>query len=593
MKRNISGTQSAQALHYLPLPFLFAAIVLISFISVSLRTGATERDLSRGVVVNAAAEMQSALAGVLEEASELSSALESNPSLAKSGLASIAMRLLEKHPFITGISTAPSAIIQYHFPETAGPGAIGHDLLTNPERRDTLVEAVARKSYVLSGPFDDIEGRLVLFARFPVFVSDSLWGFTSLSIDFEKMMEAFDFGGRYQGFAYAVSAIAGDSESSAFAGGEGAFLFGSKTAFEKGVKSDTLKLPGTRLVLHLIPSRGWSGSDPWLLILLVAGLAGSFFLLAALYLRLPVRTLQRTAVSAPLAEAVRDLRAAREHASSEARPSQAPAQPDSRTELPPVRKEASEEPPADNLLAFHAPQAAGNGKRPSQGTTFKGADVKGEVYMPDVLFSGDPATFAEHFGLKGAGPGERGESEDEDEEGCFIAPSSVQVPEAGKIPEPVQASEPMQLPLPRQAPEAVQAPETESEPRTASLPAPKPAILVVDDSDANRDIMGRMLALRGYDADFAASGEDAVSACSARRFDIVFMDCFMPGMDGYRTASLLRAEPLSSHAMIIGMSARTGSQELQRCRDAGMNDLMAKPFTLTQLMGYLERASLS
>jgi CheY-like chemotaxis protein len=574
MKRNSSGTQSAQALHYLPLPFLFASIVIISFISVSLRSGATERDLCRGVVVNAAAEMQSAIIGVLEEASVLSSALESNPSLAKSSVATIAMKLLEKYPFITGVSTAPSAIIQYHFPETAGTGTIGHDLLTNPERRDTLVEAVARKSYVLSGPFDDIDDRLVLFARFPVFVSNSLWGFTSLSIDFEKMMGAFDFGGRYPGFAYAVSAIAGNGESSASAGEDGAFLIGDMAAFEKGLKSDVLKLPGSRLVFHMIPSRGWSGSDPWLLILLIAGLAGSFFLLAALYLRLPVRALQRTAASAPLAEAVRDLRAARERADSEASPSTEHTQPFSRPKLPSVPLEAARVAVADDPLPVDAPQAAGNGNRASQGTTFKGADVKGKLYMPDVLFSGDPATFAERFGLKGASPGER-EEDDDDEEGSFIAPSSEKapVPKAEAVPEPP--------------------PGASQEPAPVPVPPPKPSILVVDDSDANRDIMGRMLALRGHAADFAASGEDAVAACTARQYDIVFMDCFMPGMDGYRTASLLRADPLSSHALIIGMSARTGIQELQRCRDAGMNDLMAKPFTLTQVMGYLERSSLS
>lgn len=590
MKRNSSGRQSAKTLNYLPLPFVFAAIVLLAFVSVSGRIHETERELGRGVISHAATEMQSVIIEVLEDSSKLPSAIEADRDLGKAGIASIAKELLEKYPFITGISTAPSAIIQYHFPEAAGSGTIGHDLLTNPERRETLVEAVARKGYVLSGPFDDFEGRSVLFARYPVFVANSLWGFTSLSIDFEKMMHAIDFEGRYPGFAFAVSGAAGEREDSDDVQGEGAFLFGSKAAYERGLKSEWLQLPGTGLVLHLMPARGWSKADPYLFILLIAGLSGAFFLLAALYLRLPSRVLQQTAASGPLDQAVRDVRAARGLSSQRTEPQKETPGPGVKVPAVPVLPEMRQ--PVSDPVAPppEAPHPVDNERTTASGTTFKGPDVKGELYMPDVLFSGDPGSFAERFGLKGKKPEEKDLEEDLkvdlEEDGTFIEPPSRQ---DGGIEEEETATADTKS---AKAEEMAPAPVI-SIPAAESRPAPTPYILVVDDSSANRDIMGRMLSLRGYHADFAASGEEAVSACAVRPYDIVFMDCFMPGMDGYRAAVLLRSAPVSSRATIIGMSARTGSQELQRCRDAGMDHLMVKPFTLTQVMGYLEKPSLS
>jgi CheY-like chemotaxis protein len=109
------------------------------------------------------------------------------------------------------------------------------------------------------------------------------------------------------------------------------------------------------------------------------------------------------------------------------------------------------------------------------------------------------------------------------------------------------------------------------------------SILVVDDSEANRDIMDHMIKSYGHKLDLAASGEDALALCKTQSYDIVFMDCFMPGLDGYKTTQEIRSESSSADARIIGMSARLGEQELRRCLDAGMDDLLAKPFTLKEV----------
>jgi hypothetical protein len=103
--------------------------------------------------------------------------------------------------------------------------------------------------------------------------------------------------------------------------------------------------------------------------------------------------------------------------------------------------------------------------------------------------------------------------------------------------------------------------------------------------------MGRMLSLRGYSADFASSGEEALIKAGQQSYGIVFMDCFMPVMDGYQTSTALRTRFPGSAMRIVGISARIGDQEAARCSQAGMDALLAKPFTLKELQATLEKHS--
>ena len=115
------------------------------------------------------------------------------------------------------------------------------------------------------------------------------------------------------------------------------------------------------------------------------------------------------------------------------------------------------------------------------------------------------------------------------------------------------------------------------------------SVLVVDDSEANRDIMDHMIRSFGYDLELATSGDQACELCKTKSYTLIFMDCFMPGQDGYKTTQKIRSGSLSAQAKIIGMSARLGDQELQRCLDAGMDDLLAKPFTLKEVGAMIQK----
>jgi len=609
------------------LPLLFTVMVIVSFSIFSGRIRGNEKTLCEGVAFHAAQETKAFIGRFMDASSSLKSALEWNPSLTKSSIEAISNDMLKLRPFILGVSTAPSAIVKYHFPESGNESLIGHDLLSNPERRDALTQAAKLKSAVISGPFESVEGPPVLFVRYPVFASGKLWGFVSLTVDFENMIQALGMDKNYPGFTFAFSE---ETDNAATPTGSGVaeagaahtrrLLSGEKIVYETGV-TQSLELPGAAWSIHVRPSRGWTAADPFLYILLLAGLMGALALYVAFRPMASKGNIDRKKLDAAKggpSELESMVRAIRERNLESKLPPQAAPGPvfgkengidlskAAAGESPGLGKLASgfekqisenasekqeSSPPqeaskAQSAVSGNAVDPAEISKRPGREVTFKGPDVKGQLYMPDVLFAGDPSLLfvrAEEkspFGLTA----DKGSVEQEKP----LLATTPTTPEA-----PAQSTA---APFVTASPVSAASPAV-SLPRRQELlfsleeaPAmPKPSILVVDDSEANRDIVSRMLSLRGYKADLAASGEEALSLCATRRYAIIFMDCFMPGMDGYKTSNLLRAGHLDYVFSIVGMSARIGDQELERCKRSGMDDLLAKPFTLKDLMAQIEK----
>lgn len=113
-------------------------------------------------------------------------------------------------------------------------------------------------------------------------------------------------------------------------------------------------------------------------------------------------------------------------------------------------------------------------------------------------------------------------------------------------------------------------------------------ILMVDDHALNRKLLGGYLASYGLDADAAASAEEALAACAGKAYNVIFMDCHMPGMDGYECTRRLRQGPRSGpRPTIIGVTADAMENNLRRCLDAGMDALLVKPIMEKQLRGLL------
>jgi signal transduction histidine kinase/CheY-like chemotaxis protein/HPt (histidine-containing phosphotransfer) domain-containing protein len=144
-------------------------------------------------------------------------------------------------------------------------------------------------------------------------------------------------------------------------------------------------------------------------------------------------------------------------------------------------------------------------------------------------------------------------------------------------------------------------PVSESKPVRVSMSQPptsraKPMfvgrnVLVVEDNEINQKIVAARLKKMGFRLRVARNGQEALDAVEEFPFDLVLMDCQMPVMDGYEATEHIRSHPDPSIAAlpIIAMTANAMYGERERCLDAGMNDLVTKPFDDVQFLIALQR----
>lgn len=105
-----------------------------------------------------------------------------------------------------------------------------------------------------------------------------------------------------------------------------------------------------------------------------------------------------------------------------------------------------------------------------------------------------------------------------------------------------------------------------------------PRILLVEDNEVNRKLFILMLRNKGLTCDIAVDGREAALACKRVEYDIVFMDCQMPVMDGFQSTSKIREdEGNRRHTFIIAMTASAMEGDRERCIKAGMDDYISKP----------------
>ena len=84
--------------------------------------------------------------------------------------------------------------------------------------------------------------------------------------------------------------------------------------------------------------------------------------------------------------------------------------------------------------------------------------------------------------------------------------------------------------------------------------------------------------------DVAANGREALKMAAQLPYDLIFMDCQMPEMDGYETTGEIRKrEGADRHTPIIALTAGAMAKDRERCMQAGMDDYLSKPFRPAQL----------
>lgn len=115
-------------------------------------------------------------------------------------------------------------------------------------------------------------------------------------------------------------------------------------------------------------------------------------------------------------------------------------------------------------------------------------------------------------------------------------------------------------------------------------------ILVVEDNPVNQAVALGMLEQLGCRVDILEDGKDALQAVSRQAYDLLFMDCYMPEMDGFEATRKIRErEPDNRRLPIIALTADVQKGVREQCRAAGMDDYLSKPFEQNDLRDKLEK----
>ena len=117
-------------------------------------------------------------------------------------------------------------------------------------------------------------------------------------------------------------------------------------------------------------------------------------------------------------------------------------------------------------------------------------------------------------------------------------------------------------------------------------------VLIVEDHPTNQALMRWRMQQLGLSCELAENGGQALALLAGMHFDLVLTDCRMPVMDGYAMTRRLRERERSSgqpRLPVIALTASALDDDLQRCREAGMDDLLAKPVALAALRDALLR----
>jgi signal transduction histidine kinase/ActR/RegA family two-component response regulator len=145
----------------------------------------------------------------------------------------------------------------------------------------------------------------------------------------------------------------------------------------------------------------------------------------------------------------------------------------------------------------------------------------------------------------------------------------------------------LELPMRIGAADGAAAPASSREP----APLPPARILLAEDDPVNQMVVTAMLEKLGCSVDVVGDGDAACRAVADGRYDLVFMDCHMPVLDGFEATRCIRdrAPPGAPRLPIVALTADALAGDRERCLAAGMDDYMTKPVSAAQLAAAVRR----
>jgi signal transduction histidine kinase/CheY-like chemotaxis protein len=115
-------------------------------------------------------------------------------------------------------------------------------------------------------------------------------------------------------------------------------------------------------------------------------------------------------------------------------------------------------------------------------------------------------------------------------------------------------------------------------------------ILMAEDNRVNQMVAKRLLVKRGHSVEMVETGREAVARWAAEPFDLILMDVQMPEMDGWEATRAIRDRESETgvHTPIVGLTAHAMTEARRQCREAGMDDVLIKPFEPASLYDTIE-----
>jgi CheY-like chemotaxis protein len=108
-------------------------------------------------------------------------------------------------------------------------------------------------------------------------------------------------------------------------------------------------------------------------------------------------------------------------------------------------------------------------------------------------------------------------------------------------------------------------------------------ILIVDDNDDNREVLGIILGHEGFVATGAGTGEEALAILEQQPLDLILLDILLPGMSGYETAAAMKRNPATKDIPIIMLTGMNDVATKLRALGSGADDFLSKPLDRTEL----------
>ena len=114
-------------------------------------------------------------------------------------------------------------------------------------------------------------------------------------------------------------------------------------------------------------------------------------------------------------------------------------------------------------------------------------------------------------------------------------------------------------------------------------------VLIVEDEESLLKLESILLVSKGYKVSGVADGNAALREIASDRPDVVILDVMLPGMDGFEICRRIRSDAATRSIVVIMLTAKKNSQDMERGVEAGADAYMTKPFKSAQLIATIER----